>query len=77
MSQFWKHKTCKTIEFGPRVRALRHKHDLTLVELSRLTGINNHYIGQLERGCREPTAHKVAMLARALGCTTDHLILGR
>lgn len=70
-------KTAKTLDFGPRVLALRQRLGLNRRQLSRVTGISDSYISQLEKGYREPTAAKVAALALALGCTTDHLILGR
>lgn len=69
-------KTAKTLGFGPRVEDLRLSKCLDLRELAAMTGISDSYIRHLEKGYREPTACKVAALARALGCTTDHLILG-
>lgn len=69
-------KTAKTPGLGSRISALRLSRGLNMKQLAELTGISDSYISQLERGYREPTAHKVGRLARVLGCTTDHLILG-
>ena len=82
MDPFWTEKpepqpkTAKTLGLGPRLKFMRESNGLSHMALAKITGISKCYIGQLERGYREPTAHKVALLAKALGCTTDHLILG-
>lgn len=76
MDRYRARKTAKTPGLGARIEDLRLKKCLDLRELAVATGISDSYIRQLEKGYREPTAHKVAALARALGCTTDHLILG-
>jgi len=69
-------RTAKTPGLGLRLRTRRLELGWTHRELSRVTGINDSYLGQLERGYREPTAHIVGRLAWALGRSTDHFILG-
>lgn len=69
--------TAKTPGLSNRIMIMRLKRGMSQQALARAAGMSLSYAGQLERGYREPTAAKVASLARALGCTTDHLILGR
>ena len=40
---------------GPRLRALRQQHDLTLADLSSSTGISFSTLSRLESGQRRPT----------------------
>ena len=52
---------------GPRLRALRQQHDLTLAQLSLLTGISLSTLSRLESGQRRPTLELLLPLARAPG----------
>jgi transcriptional regulator with XRE-family HTH domain len=40
----------KVVEFGKYIRSLRKKKDLTLVELSKLSGVSHPYLSQIENG---------------------------
>ena len=59
---------------GPRLRALRRQHDLTLEELSAQTGISTSTLSRLESGGRRPTLELLLPLARIYGVTLDELV---
>ncbi|WP_116285561.1 XRE family transcriptional regulator [Rhizobium sp. LCM 4573] len=52
---------------GERIRALRSRHDLTLDELSRRSGVSRAMISRIERAEASPTAALLARLCEALG----------
>src|SRR5258708_30916451 len=59
---------------GPRLRALRQQHDLTLAELSSSTGISLSTLSRLESGHRRPTLKLLLPLARAYQVPLDELV---
>jgi transcriptional regulator with XRE-family HTH domain len=59
---------------GPRLRALRRRHDVTLDELAARTGISKSTLSRLESGGRRPTLELLLPLARAYGVTLDELV---
>lgn len=59
---------------GPRLRALRKRHDVTLDELSAQTGISTSTLSRLESGGRRPTLELLLPLARVYGVTLDELV---
>ncbi|MGD9526640.1 helix-turn-helix domain-containing protein [Pseudonocardia sp.] len=59
---------------GPRLRALRRRHDVTLEELAARTGISKSTLSRLESGGRRPTLELLLPLARAYGVTLDELV---
>lgn len=59
---------------GPRLRALRQRHDRTLVELSAATGISVSTLSRLESGQRRPTLELLLPLARAHQVPLDELV---
>jgi transcriptional regulator with XRE-family HTH domain len=63
-------------EVGQRLRAIRLAQDMSQVKLAELLGITQSNVSGLERGVRSLTIHQVAKLAKALGVTTDELLLG-
>ena len=44
--------------FGERLKELREKRDLSQVRLSELAGMNLNYVGDVERGERNPWQHR-------------------
>ena len=63
------------IPLGIRVRTLRRAKDWTQRELGTRAGINHITISRLEHGdSAHVYAETIVALARALGCTTDHLL---
>src|SRR5436190_9136114 len=59
---------------GPRLRALRQQHDLTLGDLSAATGISLSTLSRLESGQRRPTLELLLPLARAYQVPLDELV---
>jgi transcriptional regulator with XRE-family HTH domain len=59
---------------GPRLRALRQEHDVTLAGLSAETGISVSTLSRLESGQRKPTLELLLPLARAHGVPIDELV---
>jgi transcriptional regulator with XRE-family HTH domain len=57
------------IAFGQRVRKLRNEKHLTLERLSGLTGLHPTYVGEIERGIRNPALISIVKIARGLGLT--------
>jgi transcriptional regulator with XRE-family HTH domain len=59
---------------GPRLRALRVHRDITLAELSALTGISVSTLSRLESGQRRPNLELLLPLARAHQVPLDELV---
>ncbi len=53
--------------FGTNLRQLRLKAKLTQVELARRTGIQQHYISEIENGLHNITLDTMTALAGAVG----------
>lgn len=58
---------------GPRLRALRGEHGVTLSELSTTTGISLSTLSRLESGQRKPTLELLLPLAQAYRVPLDEL----
>ena len=59
---------------GPRLKQLRQRRDVTLVDLAAETGISASTLSRLEAGRRRPTLEQLLPLARAYGVTLDELV---
>ena len=59
---------------GPRLRALRQQHELTLADLSASTGISVSTLSRLESGQRKPTLELLLPLARVFQVQLDELV---
>jgi transcriptional regulator with XRE-family HTH domain len=59
---------------GPRLRALRTEHGLTLAAVSTTTGISVSTLSRLEAGQRKPTLELLLPLARAYQVALDELV---
>ena len=53
-------------KFGEHLRDLRGKRLLSQVRLSELAGLNRNYVGDVERGRRNPCLYNILKLAEAL-----------
>lgn len=53
-------------QFGDHLRELRLKRKLTQEELADIAGMHFTYIGQIERGLRNPSLVNLQKLAKAL-----------
>lgn len=59
---------------GARLRALRRQRNVTLADLSGVTGISVSTLSRLESGDRRPTLELLLPLAKAHGVTLDELV---
>lgn len=59
---------------GPRLRALRTEHGMTLAALSTATGISVSTLSRLESGGRKPTLELLLPLARTYQVPLDELV---
>lgn len=62
-----------SVKFGQRVRYYRKELKLSQEQLSELCGLHPTYIGQLERGEKNPSIETVAQLCRGLKITPEKL----
>ena len=56
------------------IRAFRLRRNLTLAQLSELSGVSIGHISRLENGTRTPTVRLLLQLARALGVSVGALV---
>src|SRR5580658_9144558 len=56
------------------IRSYRLRRNLTLAQLSELSGISVGHLSRLENGGRTPTARLLLQLARALGVSLGALV---
>lgn len=69
------HSMDRTLDaVGPRLKQLRQRRDVTLVDLAQETGISTSTLSRLEAGLRRPTLEQLLPLARAYGVTLDELV---
>ena len=59
---------------GANIRELRTASDLTLEDLASEAGLSVTYLGQTERGQRNPSVLVLWRVAEALGITLDQLV---
>lgn len=60
--------------FGIKIRQLRSKKNLSLTQLSKLTGISTSYLNEIEKGKKYPKPDKISALADALEVSYDWLV---
>jgi transcriptional regulator with XRE-family HTH domain len=61
-------------KFGEHLRDLRKTKGLTQEELADNAGMHFTYVGQIERGIRNPSLVNLYKLAKALKITTGQLL---
>jgi len=62
------------MDIGQRLKKIREQKNLSLRQLSELSGVERELISKIKRGQRPQVSLPVAMrLARALGITLDYL----
>ena len=59
---------------GQRLKAARQRHDLTLDELARRSGVSRAMISRIERGESSPTAALLVRLGSGLGLSLSALL---
>jgi transcriptional regulator with XRE-family HTH domain len=62
-------------ELGARIRQMRLAGDLTLEDLAAAAGLSVTYLGQTERGQRNPSVLVLWRIACALDTTLDRLVV--
>ncbi len=60
---------------GMRIRAAREKKHLTQEQLGELCSLSTAHIGHIERGTRTPSIDALCAVSKALGVSTDSLLL--
>ena len=59
---------------GNRIREERKRANLTQEQLAELSNCNESYIGQIERGVKNPSLEVIVNIANALNVTVDYLL---
>lgn len=62
------------VQFGKHLRKLREDRDWTQEELADKAGMHFTYIGQIERGLRNPSLVNLERLAKALRVKAGELL---
>jgi len=62
------------IIFGLKTRLIRQEKNLSLQELSALTGISVSYLNEIEKSKKFPKADKIFKLAEAFGVSYDYMV---
>lgn len=57
---------CIRFEIGSRIKAQRKKNNLSQEKLAELSGLNTSYIGQIERGDKNPSIETIYKIAKSL-----------
>jgi transcriptional regulator with XRE-family HTH domain len=60
-------------DLGAYIRNQRESAKLSLRKLSKLAGVSNPYLSQIERGLRKPSAEILQAIARALSISSETL----
>lgn len=55
------------------IRKVRKEQNLTITELSKLSGVSKGYISQIESNWYQPTVEILCKLAKALNCSVEDL----
>ena len=62
------------LAFGAAVRAIRTEEGIAQETLAHLAGIERSHMGKIERGEHVPTLPLILKIARALKCSSAHLM---
>ncbi|MCQ2800655.1 MAG: helix-turn-helix transcriptional regulator [Bacilli bacterium] len=60
-------------QLGYLIRYLREEKGLTIEQLALEAEVNRNYLGDLERGTRNPTILVLSKIAKGLGITLSNL----
>lgn len=59
--------------FGKKIKSIRRARDITQEKLADLSGLSLQYIGEIERGRRNPSLTSIEQLSRALDLPMSEL----
>ncbi|KLU60236.1 anaerobic benzoate catabolism transcriptional regulator [Peptococcaceae bacterium CEB3] len=59
---------------GQRIREERTRYRLTQEQLAEAAEVNESYVGQVERGEKNPSLETIVSIANSLGVTLDYLL---
>jgi transcriptional regulator with XRE-family HTH domain len=65
----------RTDAIGAFIREQREQAEVSLRQLSRLAGVSNPYLSQIERGLRNPSAEILQQIAKGLRISAEQLYL--
>lgn len=63
----------RLVDLGDFIRQRREATQQSIRDLSRLAGVSNPYLSQIERGLRKPSAEILQQIARALHVSAETL----
>jgi transcriptional regulator with XRE-family HTH domain len=63
-----------SLMIGQRIRELRKRREMTQEALSEQCGVNASYIGQIERGEKQPSVRVLVSISNALGLELNDLL---
>lgn len=58
-----------------KLKCLREKRDLTVLQLSRKTGVSERYLRFIESGKKIPSLRTASIIAKALEMSVDDIFL--
>lgn len=61
---------------GERIKKFRKKRGWTLIEMGEYLGLDRGYLGDLERGARDPSLTTLQHVARGFGLSVSRLLSG-
>lgn len=61
-------------QVGKRIRQERNKLKITQEKLAEFAGLTESYIGQIERGNKNPSLESLINISNVLGVTVDYLL---
>lgn len=61
---------------GARIRDLRRRRQMTQEALAELCGYTSSYIGQVERGLKNPSVRCLSRISEALGVPVSDIVAG-
>ena len=62
-------------DIGERIKTLRLERGLTQVQLGQRLDMTQPNLSAIERGARGVTVHQIVRIAKALGASTDEILL--
>jgi len=63
-------------QVGSKIRELRRKKSMTIEELAFKSGVHNNYLGDIERGTRNPSIESLVKIANGIGVDIGEIFKG-